>query len=115
MPGVAAWLREHHLEVSAFYVSNVEQYLFEPGLWAKWSRNVTAMPVNDASLFIRCYLDQGKRHPKQMKGHRAATTLHSIAAFDAHQEKKPYPSFWAVATDGILDGVPAPEPTASRP
>jgi hypothetical protein len=99
LPGIAAYLRKEKIDVSAFYVSNVEQYLFEPGVWAKWARNVAALPVNDRSVFVRAYLDQGRRHPEQMKGHRAATVLQRIADFDARQEKKPYASFWEVATD----------------
>jgi hypothetical protein len=103
LPGIAAYLQKEKIDVSAFYVSNVEQYLFEPGLWARWARNVAALPVNDKSVFIRAYLDQGRRHPAQRRGHRTATVLQRIADFDAHQAKKAYASFWEVATD-----TPAP-------
>jgi hypothetical protein len=99
MPGVAAHLKEQGIPVSFFYVSNVEQYLFEPAVWPKWSRNVAAFPIDDKSFFIRAYLDQGRRHPAQMKGHRTATVLQRIADFNARQQKKPYESFWAVSTD----------------
>lgn len=103
MPGIATLLRERALHVSTFYVSNVEQYLLEPRLWEKWIRNIAALPVDDASLFVRGYLDQGKRHPKQMKGHRTATVVQRIADFKARQEKAPHRSFFAIATDGVLD------------
>lgn len=104
MPAVAAYLQDRKIPVSAFYVSNVEQYLLEPKIWAKWMRNVSAMPIDDErSLFIRCYLDQGRRHPRQMKGHRTATVLSRIAELKARQAKKPYASFWAVATEGLFD------------
>ena len=62
------------------------------------------MPTDDKSLFIRAYLDQGRKHPAQMKGHRTATVLQKIADFNAHQEKKPYQNFWSVATDHLLAG-----------
>lgn len=101
MPGVAAHLKEHGIPVSFFYVSNVEQYLFEPAVWPKWARNVAALPSDEKSFFIRAYLDQGRRHPAQMKGHRTATVLQSITDFNARQQKKPYETFWAVATDGF--------------
>ena len=104
MPAVAAYLQDRKIVVSAFYVSNVEQYLLEPKIWAKWMRNVSAMPIDDErSLFIRCYLDQGKRHPRQMKGHRTATVLSRIAELETRQAKKPYASFWAVATEGLFE------------
>jgi len=102
MPGIAARLRERGLKVSTFYVSNVEQYLLEPRVWEKWVRNVTALPSDDGSLFIRAYLDQGKRHPKQMKGHRTATVLQRIADLKVRYEKAPR-SFFAISTDGALD------------
>lgn len=103
MPGIAAHLRSKGLTVSTFYVSNVEQYLFENKVWQKWAHNVAALPVDDHSVFVRAYLDQGRAHPRQMKGHRTATILQSIAQFNARQKEHPYGTFWAVATDAVLD------------
>ena len=108
MPGIAAEIKKQGLTVSAFYVSNVEQYLFEPGVWAKWSRNVAALPTDKKSLFIRAWLDQGKSHPQQLKGQRTATLLQRIADFDERQAKKPYASWLAVATDRVLGDSGAP-------
>jgi hypothetical protein len=117
LPGIAAYLRDKKLEVSTFYVSNVEQYLSEPAVWARWSSNIAALPIGSQSLFVRCWLDQGKRHPKQMKGHRTATTLHSMAAFNARQQKKATSDWWTVATEDLLESAAtaAPERTATRP
>ena len=104
MPGVAAYLTQRSIKVSTFYVSNVEQYLLEPKVWRSWMRNVAAMPVDSESLFVRCYLDQGRRHPQQMKGHRTATILQRVDDFKAHQEKKPYGTFWALVSDAMPSG-----------
>ena len=86
--------------VRSFYVSNVEQYLMVDGVWWKWRRNIAALPTDDRSVFIRAYLDQGKRHPKQMEGHRTTTTLQRIADFN--ERDRPYPSMLALATDRVL-------------
>lgn len=102
MPGLAAHLKEKNLMVGFFYVSNVEQYLFEPGIWPKWSRNVGALPSDENTLFIRGYLDQGRTHPLQMKGHRAATILQKMADFKTRNEKKPFTNFFEVCTDNVL-------------
>jgi hypothetical protein len=99
MPGIAALLTAQHLDVSTFYVSNVEQYLFAPNVWPRWSRNVAALPAQPASLFVRAYLDEGRHHPLQMPGHRTTTVLQRIADFEQHQQKKPYASFWSLATE----------------
>lgn len=103
MPGVAAVLREKGLTVSAFYVSNVEQYLLENNVWAKWVKNVAAMPTDESSMFIRAYLDQGKKHPREKKGHRTASVLQKVRDFTARQAKKPYTTWWDVSTDQLLD------------
>jgi hypothetical protein len=41
--------------VSAFYVSNVEQYLIQDGKEGAFYDNVALLPVTDASVFIRPY------------------------------------------------------------
>lgn len=102
LPGIAAYLAREKIPVSAFYTSNVEQYLLEPKVWARWARNVAALPADDRSLFIRAYLDQGRRHPHEMKGHRTATVLQRIADFEDRQGKKPFTTFWEVTTERLL-------------
>lgn len=102
MPGLAAHLKEKNLKVGFFYTSNVEQYLFEPGVWPKWSRNVGALPSDENTLFIRGYLDQGRKHPLQWQGHRTATILQKMSDFKTRNEKKPYTNFFAVCSDDVL-------------
>ena len=36
-----------------FYVSNVEEYLRRDGLWGAFCSNTAALPLDDASTFIR--------------------------------------------------------------
>jgi hypothetical protein len=51
---VATYLKEHHATVSAFYASNVEQYLFQQGDdWRRYYANVATLPMDAASNFIR--------------------------------------------------------------
>jgi hypothetical protein len=50
---IGAWIRERGATVSAFYVSNVEQYLFQDGLFEPFARNVATLPVSESSTFIR--------------------------------------------------------------
>ena len=116
LPGIAAEIAKQHLTVSAFYVSNVEQYLFEPGVWRKWSRNVAALPIDEKSLFIRAWLDQGKSHPRQIKGDRTATLLQRIDHFVERQTLTHYTSWLEVATDQVLDpsGIPIGASAPSR-
>jgi hypothetical protein len=51
---VAKWLRDRELNVVAFYVSNVEQYLWrEAGQAQRFYSNVSALPLDSTSQFIR--------------------------------------------------------------
>ena len=51
---VGGWLRDREMTVTAFYVSNVEQYLFrEQGAPDRFYRSVAALPIDTTSRFIR--------------------------------------------------------------
>ena len=57
---VGEWARAHRAVVTTFYVSNVEQYLFEQGDEAKrFFENVATLPVDSTSMFVRSF--QGGR------------------------------------------------------
>ena len=50
---IGAWLKARGATVSAFYVSNVEQYLRQNGVWPAFCANVAALPLDRSSVFIR--------------------------------------------------------------
>jgi hypothetical protein len=50
---VGAYLKERKTTVSAFYVSNVEQYLRESGIWEHFCANAATLPIDASSTFIR--------------------------------------------------------------
>jgi hypothetical protein len=52
---IGAYLAQHHGTLRAFYVSNVEQYLFQDGKASAFYENVATIPVDSASVFIRPY------------------------------------------------------------
>lgn len=52
---IGAYLKERNATVTAFYVSNVEQYLFQDGKAAAFYENVATLPITEASVFIRPY------------------------------------------------------------
>ena len=53
LPSVASYLKAHGATVSAFYLSNVEQYLRQDNLWDAFCANVSAFPIDASSTFIR--------------------------------------------------------------
>ena len=51
---VGKWLADRQMKVMAFYVSNVEQYLFRAGgANERFYANVSALPIDSTSQFIR--------------------------------------------------------------
>jgi hypothetical protein len=50
---VGRYIRESGTTVSTFYLSNVEQYLGQAGLWDSFCANVATMPLDGQSTFIR--------------------------------------------------------------
>lgn len=50
---VGAYLKLKEQVVSAFYLSNVEQYLRQDGIWGQFCTNVTTLPMDATSTFIR--------------------------------------------------------------
>jgi hypothetical protein len=53
---VGEYLKDHNAEVTAFYTSNVEQYLFEQdNSWRMFYSNVATLPLDRSSTFIRAF------------------------------------------------------------
>jgi hypothetical protein len=50
---VGKYVRDHGATVTAFYLSNVEQYLTQDGIWNDFCANVAALPLDESSTFIR--------------------------------------------------------------
>ncbi|MFO0571130.1 MAG: SUMF1/EgtB/PvdO family nonheme iron enzyme [Polyangiaceae bacterium] len=106
LAAIARRLRGRGQAVSVLYVSNVEQYLFDAGHWDAWVDNVSAMPIDERSLFLRVYLAQGPRHPLWRDGALSTSVLQRIGDFERRQEREPYARFWDVATDMLPESAP---------
>ncbi|MEM9697144.1 MAG: hypothetical protein AAGA56_31715 [Myxococcota bacterium] len=97
---LGAYMTEKQLTLRSFYVSNVEQYLMVDGKWDQYRANVAGLPHDDKSVFIRAYLDQGRPHPQQMRGHRTASVLQRVQPFLA-SDKRPG-SLLTLSSEGVL-------------
>jgi hypothetical protein len=77
---VAAYLKQHHATVTAFYLSNVEQYLWAPNSddGRKFFGNVAALPLDSASTFIRAVFNGGGYRGAGGGGMRGPTILASM-------------------------------------
>ena len=45
--------------MTAFYTSNVEQYLFEDEAWKKFLANMATLPIDDRSTLLRSVSNRG--------------------------------------------------------
>lgn len=79
LKAVGAYLRKNSYTVTAFYTSNVEQYLFQNGAFGAFAGNVRTLPITPDSLFIRAVMRQAP--VVQVAGGRAATLLQKISVF----------------------------------
>ena len=65
---VGQYIKEHDSKVTAFYTSNVEQYLFQQGNdWRRFYSNVATLPTDSSSVFIRSV--NGLNYPR-LRGYR---------------------------------------------
>ena len=89
---VGTYLSEHGATVSVFYTSNVEQYLFQNGVWPAFARNVATLPLDDASTFIRsCFNSCGMPN-----GSRAVSLLDSMSGLLRDFNEGHIQNYWQV-------------------
>jgi hypothetical protein len=82
LAAVGDYLRKNNLTVTAFYTSNVEQYLFQNSVFSGFVANIRKLPITDRSLFIRAAPGRfAYSHPALRPGHRSVTLLEQISVF----------------------------------
>jgi hypothetical protein len=77
---VGQYVRDHGATVTAFYTSNVEQYLFQSDDWKKFFGNVATLPVDTSSTFIRAVFNFSTTLPQTgTPGPKSRTMLAPIS------------------------------------
>ena len=93
LASVGNYLRKNGYTVSAFYTSNVEQYLFQGAVFNGFAENVRKLPIDDKSLFIRAVPNTRFTHPAQLPGHRTTTLLQQMTVFLRDFDEGRYQSY----------------------
>jgi len=70
-------------KVSAFYISNIENYLFRDGSFPRFVENVKKLPHTDKSVIIRS-LFGGMSLPESVPGYYSTSTIQTINEFLAN-------------------------------
>jgi hypothetical protein len=73
-------VRRRGLDVSAFYVSNVEFYLFGDGLFPRYIANLESLPVRSDAVIIRSYFNRFRPIPGTVAGYASTQLLQEIPA-----------------------------------
>jgi hypothetical protein len=93
--------------VTAFYLSNVEFYLFRGGVIERFLENLSELPMHDGdgSVLIRACFGFGRPHPMARDGRISVTLLQPIQRYIALGSAGRYASDWDACTlDYMTDG-----------
>lgn len=106
LAAIGDYLRKNGYTVTAFYLSNVEQYLFDDRKFGDFANNVRKLPLTDKSLFIRGVPNR-YGHPAQIPGHRSSTILQQMTVFLKDFDEGLYTNYPTLLhTHYILASVP---------
>jgi hypothetical protein len=95
---VGDYLRRNDYTLSAFYTSNVEQFLFDGGAFPHFVENVRNLPITDQSVIIRAARMGGRMHPAYIPGARMSPLLEFVAFFLKDYDAGLYPDYWSLIT-----------------
>ena len=99
LAGVADYLGEHHYTLSAFYTSNVEEYLFQDRTFAKFADNVARFTNSDRAVFIRSLrAGWAERHPANIRRFSRTSQLAGIADFLQDYREGACSNYWKLIT-----------------
>ena len=103
---VGDYLKENGYTVSAYYTSNVEEFLFGDEVFNAFVENVKRLPVDERSVFIRA-MRTSSNHPAHIPGHRMTTVLQKIQVFLNDYDMGLLPDYRSlVGTDFIAGNQP---------
>ncbi|MBP6822893.1 MAG: hypothetical protein KA368_15190 [Acidobacteria bacterium] len=81
LASIGDYLRKNGLTVTAYYLSNVEQYLFDGSSFESFAKNIKQLPLTDKSMFIRAVFNMRYSHPAAVPGHISTTLLQLMTGF----------------------------------
>ncbi len=81
LAGIADWMRATNERLSAFYTSNVEQYLFRDGGFGAFAASVARFPLAPNALFIRSCFLCASGHPSAAPGYHAVPVVQRLSGF----------------------------------
>jgi hypothetical protein len=121
---VADELHRRGTQLGALYLSNVEQYLFENGVWHRWISKLRKLPIHPEAILIRSYFqneqgpvpdppkslfgqlrrtlevaNQVRRNEGPLALHQMKTVVHSARAFLDQEQTRGYSGYRELVCD----------------
>ncbi len=103
---VGEFLKEIGEKVSAFYVSNVEFYLFRQDSMNRFVENLKSLPIDERSVIIRSYFNYAyytSVHPQTIDNYFSVQLLQTIESLIKDYEDGGYGSYYELTTRRSLD------------
>lgn len=100
-------LRRRGLVLSAFYLSNVESYLFRNGTFEAFVDNVRSLPADSSSVLIRSWFGRVPMLPGAAAGHLSTQQLHQVGRFLRYADGPDAPNYWGLVLDAAEENVAA--------
>jgi hypothetical protein len=104
---IGEFLKEIDEKISAFYVSNVEFYLWRYDTMFRFVDNLKALPRDERSVIIRSYFNYAyytSVHPQTIDNSFSVQILQTIdTLLRDYNSDRPYDSYWDLATRRSLD------------
>lgn len=114
---IGDWLREQGQEVSLFYLSNVEFYLYRSDTFGAFVANVRTLPARESSVLVRSLFNRSFLHPNWVPGNLSIQLIQRWPAFLAYTADPARTSYWGLTGEAehLPLRPPAPAPPDSIP
>lgn len=106
LSAIGKLIAERGDKVSAFYTSNVEQYLMRDGMsFDRFANNVRRLPRDPRSVIIRSYFGMGfyRAHPNAVPGYYSTQLLQTFDSFVSEHEAGGYQTYRDVVMKHVLE------------
>lgn len=106
---IGKYLQETGEKISAFYVSNVEFYLWrQSGSFERFVQNLKSLPINDKSVIIRSYFNYAYyayQHPLTIENHFSVQLIQTIDSVikDMEPAVGGYNSYYDLVTRHLIE------------
>jgi hypothetical protein len=96
LASIARLMIQQRLRLSAFYVSNVELYLWQDGLFSQFVANLARLPSEPRSVIIRAVF--GTTIDESVPGYYSTSIVQPLADVVQNHQQGRYRSYWNVIT-----------------